>query len=103
MAAAFSNSMVDDRATRSPRKFSTTSKNPAEYPLTMGDYAMVPTSGLSQSKADAIARWLRFVACRWPAAGAGTAPGDAADWLPAADAQAAGLGDADGGDGLVQD
>jgi hypothetical protein len=49
------------------------SNNPAEYPLTMVIYAMVPTHGVSQAKADAIARWLRFVA--GPGQAAGTSPG----------------------------
>ena len=71
MAAAV-NSMVDD-GNKITQEVSTTSKNPAEYPLTMVIYAMVPTSGLSHAKADAIARWLRFVA--GPAQQEGTAPG----------------------------
>jgi hypothetical protein len=49
------------------------STNPAEYPLTMVIYAMVPTHGVSQAKAAAIARWLRFVA--GPGQVQGSAPG----------------------------
>ena len=71
MAAAV-NSMVDD-GNKITQEVGTTSKNPAEYPLTMVIYAMVPTSGLSHAKADAISRWLRFVA--GPAQQEGTAPG----------------------------
>jgi hypothetical protein len=64
--------MVSD-GNKITQEVSTKSKNPAEYPLTMVIYAMVPTSGLSHSKADAIASWLRFVA--GPAQQEGTAPG----------------------------
>jgi hypothetical protein len=55
------------------QQVSVTSKNPDEYPLTMVVYAMVPTSGVSATKAAAIARWLRFVA--GPGQDRGTAPG----------------------------
>jgi hypothetical protein len=48
------------------------SNNPAEYPLTMVIYAMVPTSGVPQATADLIARWLRYV----------TGPGQASGELP---------------------
>jgi hypothetical protein len=44
------------------QQVSLTSKNRAEYPLTMVVYAMVPTSGVSAAKAAIIARWLRYVA-----------------------------------------
>ena len=71
MAAAV-NSMVSD-GNKITQEVGTKSKNPAEYPLTMVIYAMVPTSGLSHTKADAIARWLRFVAGH--AQQEGTAPG----------------------------
>ena len=53
-----------------------TSKNPAEYPLTMVIYAMVPTSGVSAAKAATIARWLRFVV------GPGQVPGSGPGQLP---------------------
>lgn len=46
------------------------------YPLTMVIYAMVPTSGISASKAASIARWLDF------AAGAGQVRGTAPGQLP---------------------
>jgi hypothetical protein len=49
------------------------SNNPAEYPLTMVIYAMVPTSGVSKTKAAAIASWLRFVA--GPGQVQGSSPG----------------------------
>jgi hypothetical protein len=49
------------------------SNNPAEYPLTMVIYAMVPTSGASITKAAAIASWLRFVA--GPGQVQGSSPG----------------------------
>ena len=49
------------------------SSNPAEYPLTMVIYAMVPTGGVSTAKAATIARWLRYVA--GPGQVQGTAPG----------------------------
>jgi len=48
------------------------SKNPAEYPLTMVVYALVPISGVSQTKADEIARWLDYV----------TGPGQSRGELP---------------------
>jgi hypothetical protein len=44
------------------QQVSTTSRNPAEYPLTMVIYAMVPTRGIGAAKATRIARWLRFIA-----------------------------------------
>jgi hypothetical protein len=47
------------------------------YPLTMVIYAMVPTSGVSKSKAAKIAQWLDFIA------GQGQAPGDQPGDLPA--------------------
>jgi hypothetical protein len=53
------------------------SKDPAAYPLTMVVYAMVPTSGISHTKAAAIARFLRF------AAGAGQKTGVQPGQLPA--------------------
>jgi hypothetical protein len=53
------------------------SNNPAEYPLTMVIYAMVPTSGVSKTKAATIAQWLRFVA------GPGQVQGSAPGQLPA--------------------
>lgn len=49
------------------------SNNPAEYPLTMVIYAMVPTSGVSKTKAAEIAQWLRYVA--GPGQVQGAAPG----------------------------
>ena len=55
------------------QQVSLTSKNPAEYPLTMVVYAMVPTSGVSAAKAATIARWLRYVA--GPGQVQGSAPG----------------------------
>lgn len=79
MAAAL-NSMVDN-GNKITQEVSTTSKNPSEYPLTMVVYAMVPTSGESHAKADAIARWLRYVA--GPGQHEGTAPGTLpAGYLP---------------------
>jgi hypothetical protein len=51
--------------------------NPDAYPLTMVVYAMVPTSGISHSKAAKIAQWLDF------AAGAGQTPGVQSGQLPA--------------------
>jgi hypothetical protein len=54
----------------------TNSDNPAEYPLTMVIYAMVPTSGVSAAKAANIARWLDFVA------GAGQISGSLPGQLP---------------------
>lgn len=51
--------------------------NAAAYPLTMVIYAMVPTSGVSQAKAAAIARFLDF------AAGPGQTPGVRPGQLPA--------------------
>jgi hypothetical protein len=71
MAAAV-NSLVDN-GNKITQEVSTTSKNPNEYPLTMVIYAMVPTSGESHAKADAIARWLRYLA--GPGQHEGTAPG----------------------------
>jgi hypothetical protein len=63
------------------QQVNTDSNNPAEYPLTMVIYAMVPTSGVSSTKAAAIARWLRFVA--GPGQAAGSAPGQlATGYLP---------------------
>jgi hypothetical protein len=59
------------------QQVSLTSKNPAEYPLTMVVYAMVPTSGVSPAKAADIARWLRYVA------GPGQVQGSAPGQLPA--------------------
>jgi hypothetical protein len=53
------------------------SNNPAEYPLTMVIYAMVPTTGVSKTKAATIASWLRFVA------GQGQVHGSAPGQLPA--------------------
>ena len=52
------------------------SSNPDAYPLTMVIYAMVPTSGVSATKAAAIAQWLRYVA------GPGQVPGTAPGQLP---------------------
>jgi hypothetical protein len=49
------------------------SSNPAEYPLTMVIYAMVPTHGVSTTKAAQIARWLRYVA--GPGQVQGSSPG----------------------------
>ncbi|MGH3159950.1 MAG: hypothetical protein ACRDNF_25705 [Streptosporangiaceae bacterium] len=71
MAAAL-NSMVDD-GNKITQEVSTKSKNPREYPLTMVIHAMVPISGVHQAKADAIARWLRYLA--GPGQNEGTAPG----------------------------
>jgi hypothetical protein len=71
MAAAL-NSMVT-ASNGITQQVSTTSKNKAEYPLTMVVYAMVPISGESHAKADDIARWLRFVA--GSGQDEGTAPG----------------------------
>jgi ABC-type phosphate transport system substrate-binding protein len=51
--------------------------NPAAYPLTMVIYAMVPVSGVSHTKAAAIARFLDF------AAGSGQSPGVRPGQLPA--------------------
>jgi hypothetical protein len=59
------------------QQVSLNSNNPAEYPLTMVVYAMVPTHGVSQAKADTIARWLRFVG------GPGQVQGSAPGQLPA--------------------
>jgi hypothetical protein len=47
--------------------------NPGAYPWTMVVYAMVPTSGISHTKAAAIARWLDYVA--GPGETQGTTPG----------------------------
>jgi hypothetical protein len=47
--------------------------NPGAYPWTMVVYAMVPTSGISHTKAAAIARWLDYVA--GPGEVQGTTPG----------------------------
>ena len=74
MAAAL-NSMVDN-GNKITQEVSTTSKNANEYPLTMVIYAMVPTSNVSHAKADAIARWLRYLA------GAGQREGTAPGTLP---------------------
>jgi hypothetical protein len=52
------------------------SKKKSAYPLTMVVYAMVPTSGISHTKAVAIAKWLDF------AAGAGQTPGVQPGQLP---------------------
>jgi hypothetical protein len=51
--------------------------NPSAYPLTMVIYAMVPVSGVSHTKAAAIARFLDF------AAGSGQSPGVRPGQLPA--------------------
>lgn len=51
-----------------------TSADPAQYPLTTVDYAMVPTCGLSQAKATAISQFLNNVATS--AQDFGTNPGD---------------------------
>jgi hypothetical protein len=50
--------------------------NPAAYPLTMVVYAMVPTSGISKTKAAKIAQWLDYVA------GPGQVQGTAVGQLP---------------------
>jgi hypothetical protein len=55
---------------------SMSSDNPAAYPLTMVIYAMVPTRGITQAKANLIARWLRYVA------GPGQDPGRLPGHLP---------------------
>ncbi|HEY1917917.1 MAG TPA: hypothetical protein VGH27_20285 [Streptosporangiaceae bacterium] len=47
--------------------------NPDAYPWTMVVYAMVPTGGISHTKAAAIARWLDYVA--GPGETSGTTPG----------------------------
>jgi len=55
--------------------------DPRAYPLTMVVYAMVPTSGLSHTKAVAISNWLKWVA--GPAQQVGQAPGELpAGYLP---------------------
>jgi len=51
-------------------------KDPAAYPLTMVIYAVVPTGGISQAKAAAIARFLDYVANGGQQQG--SAPGDLA-------------------------
>ncbi len=52
------------------------SKNPAEYPLTMVVYALVPVSGVSAKKAAEISRWLDYVV------GPGQAKGELPGKLP---------------------
>jgi hypothetical protein len=59
MAAALRSAVPGKSGTE---QVSMTTKNPSAYPLTMVVYAMVPTSGVSRSKAAAIARWLNFAA-----------------------------------------
>jgi hypothetical protein len=71
MAAALQSMVTDGNGIT--QQVNLNSDNPAAYPLTMVIYAMVPTHGVSQAKADAIARWLRFVA--GPGQVQGTSPG----------------------------
>lgn len=58
------------------QQFDFASKDPAAYPLTMVDYAMVPTCGLSSAKASAIADFLTKAATTGQTQG--EAPGDLA-------------------------
>jgi hypothetical protein len=74
MAAALSHMSSDGSGTL---QMNLTNKDPQAYPLTMVIYAMVPTSGLSHTKAAAVARFLDF------AAGAGQTPGIRPGQLPA--------------------
>ena len=71
MAAALQSMVTDSNGIT--QQVNLNSGNPAAYPLTMVIYAMVPTHGVSQAKADTIARWLRFVA--GPGQVQGTSPG----------------------------
>jgi hypothetical protein len=76
MEAALHGMINDGDGTQlvNPTKTKTTSDK--AYPLTMVVYAMVPTSGLSHSKAVAISKWLDF------ASGAGQTPGIQPGQLP---------------------
>jgi hypothetical protein len=58
------------------RSINEASKDPNEYPLTMIIYAVVPTGGISQTKADKIAQFLYDVAGEGQKSG--TAPGELA-------------------------
>ena len=79
MAAAVKDMTVNpDGITRSVNE---TSNDPAAYPLTMVIYAVVPTGGISATKAAKIAQFLDFVANQGQKAG--TAPGNLAPgYLP---------------------
>jgi hypothetical protein len=71
MLAAVNDMTVNpDGITRSINQAST---DPAEYPLTMVVYAMVPTGGISKAKAAKIAQFLDYVA--GPGQVTGTSPG----------------------------
>lgn len=65
MLAAVENDMVTDpqnHITESVNLTDTSKKAWDAYPLTMVVYAMVPTGGISKTKAAKIAQWLEFVA-----------------------------------------
>ena len=73
MEAALKHMTKDGNGTQLVNPHST---KKSAYPLTMVIYAVVPTSGLSHTKAVAIAKWLDF------AAGAGQTPGVQPGQLP---------------------
>jgi hypothetical protein len=73
MTAAVNDMTVDSDGVRSINE---ASKDPKEYPLTMIIYAVVPTGGISQTKADKIAQFLYDVAGEGQQSG--TKPGELA-------------------------